>query len=568
VSRWCKDSEEDFTALFPFQEGRGVFADMVNNKVPRLGGLAKVIRTENKRAVLLISGVPLLENSGDATTVSRVFSGVYEARQEGSRWSLVERVRLETLAQIRGHRLKVFVRPAEGINVEDKLTVVVKGHYGFVARLNWRARLRHVRVASACAQYAFAGGLLWIDVPRGETEITVTYSIEVEEGPNATNSGCFLRKAGHLRNQYFWHLFFDFGSAGDQADFEIRVQIPKSYKLTTGLQQSECIKGSNRIIVGRTSRRTFALTLNYDKDWKVISKQVRNVCLHFFVTPESRRYVMDVVREFRSVYSLISGRFGVPSLGRLGLVEARSMPGSNWLFTSNHVVVAAGWPRVVSSDEDFPRAFLGHEIAHFWTNGSGSAVHFLTEGWATYVESLIIASEFGNQAAQRFWKKEAENYFEEYEGKVSILEDYNNSGISYSKGAWVFRMLELAVGTRIFQKAMIQFSRLSLEHAATWDVLVDCFERQGLWDFDVRAFIAPWLKEKTAPHLTAKLKGCQLIVRQRQPFFTLPVTVEAITGKGPERRTVWIRKKRAIVTFPRRVHSWMLDPDGLLLLRK
>ena len=46
------------------------------------------------------------------------------------------------------------------------------------------------------------------------------------------------------------------------------------------------------------------------------------------------------------------------------------------------------------------------------------------------------------------------NYFRDYDGKVSILEDESNGGVSYSKGAWVFRMLNEAVGEEAFQKAI------------------------------------------------------------------------------------------------------------------
>jgi hypothetical protein len=88
--------------------------------------------------------------------------------------------------------------------------------------------------------------------PPGEIELTITYSIAVEEGPNETNSGCFLRNAGHVRNQYFWNPFFDFSSAGDQAEFKIQARIPKEYKLSTSLPQTERIEGAERVVDGKT----------------------------------------------------------------------------------------------------------------------------------------------------------------------------------------------------------------------------------------------------------------------------------------------------------------------------
>jgi hypothetical protein len=63
------------------------------------------------------------------------------------------------------------------------------------------------------------------------------------------------------------------------------------------------------------------------------------------------------------------------------------------MFVSSQVVVASGWPRVFSRKDRFPRAFPGHEIGHLCTSGSGAATNFLGEGWATYMESLVLAQE-------------------------------------------------------------------------------------------------------------------------------------------------------------------------------
>jgi hypothetical protein len=497
MQRWAGTSEADFAAMFPFREGRDAFSESAQMQFDRIVGLAKVVRESNERAVLLISGVALMENSGDATIQSRGISGFYEAHEEAGRWTLVARVPLEDEGRILAHRLSVRVRPAEGIDVEDRMRVKVEGKNGIAVRLNYRANIRQIRVGKTAAKYLFGGGLLWVDLKAGEAELTVTYSIAVEEGPNDTKSGCFLRKAGHVRNQYFWHPFFDFNSAGDQAEFEIEARIPKEYKLSTSLPQTEHIEGAERVVEGKTVRPTFALTLVYDRDWSVITEQVGRLRLDLFLTLEFKPSPTEVIKEIQSVYSLLSSRFGVPKADYFGIVEARSIWGNGWQFASNQVVVAAGWPRIFSTKDGMPRAFLGHEIGHLWSEGSGPAANFLREGWATYVESLVVEHEFGADAVKDFWAKSAEAYFADYDGKTSILEDESNSGVSYSKGAWVFRMLNEAVGEEAFRRAMTEYSSRSFAHAAGWEVLVECFQRLGrAEDFDARAFLAPWLTEK------------------------------------------------------------------------
>jgi len=531
-------------------------------------GLASVIQTNTNQAVLLVSGVPLLENSGDATIESRTFSGVYKAHEVNGRWALEARIPFEALGKILKQNLAVQVKPAERIDIKDRLRIEVHGNLGFATRLNYHANLRQFETPRGPVKYQFGGGLLWVDLPPGETELTLSYSIAIEEGPNLTNSGCFLRKAGHVRNQYFWHPFFDFNSRADRADFEIEARIPKEYKLSTSIPQEELVEGNERIVRGKSIQPTFALTLVYDRDWNVVSQQIGGVHIELFVTPDFRPSPTAVIDEFRSVYSMLSSRFGVPKANYFGIVQARSRQGDGWLFASNQVVVAAGWPRSFSRKDGFPRAFLGHEIGHLWTNGSGAAANFLGEGWATYVESLVLNQAFGEETARQFWKKEVESYFQDYEGKASILEDENNSGVAYSKGAWIFRMLEEAVGTAAFQQAMKEYSTRSLGEAAGWEVLAECFDKQGIQGFDARAFLEPWLKGRSAPRLAIETQPHSVIFHQSGAPFILPVTLEATTSKGKERRSIWIRGDKEVLSFNDEVIKAEVDPEGLLLLQR
>jgi aminopeptidase N len=264
---------------------------------------------------------------------------------------------------------------------------------------------------------------------------------------------------------------------------------------------------------------------------------------------------------------LLSSRFGVPKADYFGIVEARSMSGNGWRFASNQVVVAAGWPRILSTKDGMPRAFLGHEIGHMWTAGSGPAGNFLREGWATYVESVVVELEFGAETAKEFWKKEAESYFADYDGKANILDDENNGGISYSKGAWIFHMLNEVVGDEAFDRAMTKYSSESLAGGAGWEILAECFQDQRIPYFDARAFLTPWLKGKSAPGLSTETRGNDVLLHQSQPFFLLPVTIEATTSKGIERHMAWVREVETVFTFDGAASNPRIDPDGQLLLR-
>jgi hypothetical protein len=188
------------------------------------------------------------------------------------------------------------------------------------------------------------------------------------------------------------------------------------------------VEGDELIIHGQTIRPTFALTLVYDRDWDVRSQRLGQTQLELFVTPQFKPNEETIVREFRSVYELLSDRFGVPNGGYFGVVEARSDEGNGWHFQSNQVVVAAGWPRIVSSKDNRPRAFLGHEVSHLWTRGAGPAANFLQEGWATYAESLILEKEFGSDTLKAFWKYQADDYFRRFDGTGSGTAAYLDQG--------------------------------------------------------------------------------------------------------------------------------------------
>jgi hypothetical protein len=163
----------------------------------------------------------------------------------------------------------------------------------------------------------------------------------------------------------------------------------------------------------------------------------------------------------------------------------------------------------------FPFAGLGHEIAHFWTQGAvGPAASFLREGWAVWAESIILASEFGPETVKDFWKQRAATYLFGYDGKASLLEDESNSGVAYVKGPWLFHMLEDAMGGDGFQKAMTEYSRRTFTQPAGWETLAECVQRYASPNFDARAFLLPWLAGKSAPHLTAQPDGRRVTIRQ------------------------------------------------------
>src|SRR5438270_762812 len=95
IDRWTSGPASAFAAIYPFPAGRAARAA----RDARLPGLAQVIRATPTSAVLLLSGVPILPNSGDATTFGRAFSGVYEAHPENGSWKLTAPIPLDAMGR-------------------------------------------------------------------------------------------------------------------------------------------------------------------------------------------------------------------------------------------------------------------------------------------------------------------------------------------------------------------------------------------------------------------------------------------------------------------------------------
>jgi len=535
---WVKGPASRFAAVYPFDPGRQERALGVRNQWERTAGLASIVRSGPSHAILLLSALPLSGNAGDDFYFSFQFSGVDAASASAGQWRLDRKMPFDALGQIRAQDLKVAVRPAHGVDVVDRLTVRVAGTDGFALRLNPRAQVAQVRA-----------------------ELMLQYSLDLEPSPKDANSGIFTEGYGHLRDQYFLRPFFNGDSPGEQAMFPVEARIPREYGLALDLPRTAQATDTEQVVQGASLRPAALLTLAYDRDWKVGRETAGKTLVELFLTPEFHPAPAAVVDEFRRVYQLLSERFGDPGGGYLAIVQLRGDPQKGWHFRSNPGVFAGGSRAAMSWKEGSPGACLGHEIGHMWTEGSGPGANFLREGWATYVESLVLAKEFDAGTVKLFWRQQAARYFRNYDGKTAILSAPYNDDLPYCKGGWILHMLEAAVGSEAFAQAMARFSQRSIAGESTWEVLAGCFRTSG---FDARAFLLPWLREKLAPVVTAQAEGRRVTLRQEAPYFQLPLTVEA----GSERRRVWLRGGEAAVEFAGEVGDFQIDPDGELLLRK
>jgi aminopeptidase N len=138
-----------------------------------------------------------------------------------------------------------------------------------------------------------------------------------------------------------------------------------------------------------------------------------------------------------------------------------------------------------------------HELAHQWfgdliTAQSGKH-HWLQEGFATYYALLAEKEVFGDDY---FYKKLYDTFIQlrnaSKTDSIPILSEKASTLSYYQKGAWVLFILREEIGSKIFQKAVINYlNKYSLKNVTTEDFLNQI---RKISKYDCEAFRKKWLE--------------------------------------------------------------------------
>lgn len=526
---FVKNDTTRFNQLMPLEEIQSYYAELVHKNISRKAGAHKVLRIYADSAFVLLTGLPVFGNSGDETNSALHYSGIYLLKKNGTNWQITDRIAFDRFNQIISQHIGLEVKPGAGMAVNDTLTINVKDKNGFAVRLNHRAALSVVLLNGQKVTYSFNGGLLWVAAPlKQQQKLLLRYSLQVESDDKNVNSGYFGATYGHVRNQYCWHPFFSYSSPNDRAEFVVHCSLPADYPLSTSLPQTDRISGKLRFIEARSENPTFALSLYYDKEWQVSQQQKGKTNLIIYATKDFEPARDTLYRYFSETSDVLSERFGPARSTYLGIVQDRSGGGNGWKNRSNNTIISAAKGSYLIVNGPRPRAIFGHEVAHGWTTPSGPAANFLSEGWATYCESYLLANRYTDTVIKPFFASQRSNYLNGgYEGKTNLNNDYNNSGVSYGKGAWIFYMLEKQLGKERFEAAMRMFIRSNKQDVNNFMRLVS--QEAGK---DMAQMIRPWLENKTIPLLSIRQQDQRLIIRQDGDLFVFPLKISLKLKNG------------------------------------
>jgi hypothetical protein len=465
----------------------------------------------------------------------------------------------------------VNVEPGNGIEVVDTLELEIKDSKGFFVFLNHKAQIEEIFLGRLKPHYKFNGGLLWINTQqrKGKLNISISYVINnIEQSESNRNSSFFGKIMGHLRNQYVWHPFYEYGAPNDRAMFNATIHIPAEYKLTSSTPQRDTVQNNTRIIYAKSAYPTFALSLYYDKDWQSFKFRNGSKVIELLATKDFEPNAESLLNSFTESYLLLCKAFGEPTCEYICIVQDRSISDQNgWKNRSNDIIIAGEKGGALSKSGLTPRAFFGHEIAHLWTRPEGPATNFLSEGWATYAETYLLRNIYGDTIVPHFMFANKNKYLNNgYNGKSSLWEDYSNNGISYSKGAWLFYMLEQQLGKEAIENTI---RKLAQEKKA---ITIYSFTKylsesagKNLWPM-----LQTWFKSKQIPEINVNLSKDGISFEQVGDIFKLPIEVSFKTkNQQILKRTFNITKRYTI--FPlidiewTTIQNFTIDPMNKLL---
>lgn len=562
-STFKKRDIQTFNQIVPLADLQELYAWAITEKVKTVPGKSRIISITKDSAYVLLSGLFLFGNSGDETNLSGNYSGIYKFSFLNNSWKLNHKIEIDRANQIKKQHIAMWVRPENEVKVIDTLSLDVNDHIGFLAKLNHIATLNKLSLNGSKVDYVFDGGMLWVNAkPKKNQQLIIEYSIKVEKDKEDSNSSYFGASYGHMRNQYFWHPFFSFSSPNDRAHFSIRCEIPKEYQLSTSLPQKDQIYGDRRVITAQSELPTFGLSVYYDRDWEVNSLKKDQIEMVIHATKDFAPQYNALHAQFSKDYDTLQKVFGNPISKYFGIVQDRT-GGNGWKNRANSIIVAGSTGSYLITDKPNPRAVFGHEVAHGWTSPTGPATNFLMEGWATYTESILLKAVYGDSIVNTFFQSQKRNYLNgKFDGNKNLWDDYSNNGISYSKGAWVFYMLENQMGKEKFSAGIKNFISDGQHHIQSFILAMS-----KAADKDLESFLLSWLKSKQIPSLKVHQSKTGIQIEQQGDAlpFQLEVQVRLKNGRFVNKILEFTPKLQSLSINEEEIESYILDPHHQLL---
>ncbi len=417
--------------------------------------------------------------------------------------------------------------------------------------------------------------------------LTVTYS----GNPVSSGFGSFeIGKHGSSNTPVLWTLSEPYGAKGwwpckqdliDKIDsIDVFITHPSQYRAASnGLLKSEIISGNNTTThwKHRYAIPAYLIAIAVT-NYTVYNDHVNNGNFDVvnYVYPENLAYaqsstaitprIMDLYGRLFELYPYNKEKYGHAQFGWGGGMEHTTM------------TFMGGWGR----------GLIAHELAHQWfgnkiTCGSWGDI-WLNEGFATYLDALVIEDFDGNDSFKS-WRQSMVNNITSQTNGSTFVNDTTSVGrifdgrLSYRKGAMILHMLRYKLGDEDFFQSMKNYLAdpdLAFSYARTKDLQEHLENVSGL---ELTEFFNDWLYGEGYPiyeigwHQNPDNNIIRFTVNQTQShssvsFFEMPIPVK-VNGSNGESEIIRLEvsKNGQIfnTTIPFNIVSIQIDPEAQII---
>lgn len=572
-SAFNSGTEQELAAFFPSKAQKASFENYSRGKYTRTGGTYEILERKMDKAYVLMAGKVITgSDSGSETFYSAFYNGIYEFSQKNGIWAIDKKEPIGEGNRIYQHAMVVDVLPDSGVHVIDTLSIEIGNKHGFWFSLNNDARIKELLLNDKKVDFVAANGIVLLKAAKkGKCQLKIEYFLPVlNKDRFRIDYGFFNDTLGKMRAALNWHPLFSYDNLNDQAFFKVHARIPKEYHLTTSFPQVDEVQEGIRHIRGASVYPTHYAAIYFDKNWSPKHVTHKDFSIDFFVSKDYRPSADTLLPIVKETYDLLTEKFGPPYSNYLGLVQDASTRYSSWQTRANDIVTSSIAGTMTMYLKPFPRANIQHEIGHGWTAPTGKGRIFLLEGWANFIETYFLRKHYGDSIVNDYynlWKKFY--YKEKADSTISLWDDVANSGVSYTKGVWVFRVLNDLLGAEVFEKGMREYRQVP--QGKQRDIYAFSKALSKAAGKDVWYILEPWMKSKTIPTVSATLNGNIINVIQVGEAFVYPLEIKIVQeGKTLIKRYV-IKDRQSEFTVPElqpNVSATItIDPDSKALIK-
>lgn len=201
---------------------------------------------------------------------------------------------------------------------------------------------------------------------------------------------------------------------------------------------------------------------------------------------------------------------------------------------------------------------IAHEIAHQWFGNNVTEQNWrdiwLSEGFATYLNSLYIEHKYGKKKLQERMAKERSKIirFNRYKTLPIVYEENENlfnllNPNSYEKGAWVLHMLRQKTGDKTFFQILKTFYLTYRNNNASTEDFIKVSEKVS--GKSLQTFFDQWLFRSGVPLLTISSnysndkKQITIYIKQIRDTYQLELPVLIKSGEKEVLKKLFINKK-------------------------